>query len=161
MRVFFFYEHFGTSFGIGRNIGHQGQASVLFLNHFLMGKEESRWQVPPLGIGTAILKWDTIKAGHTWPALYLSERNQAARSNCSSSLCCHSHATVPHIVALLGFSFYVANIRILKWISKFEIKVTGLWFPANRCQIPVPCHSDITRLWRNDSVRRIFFRAYL
>ena len=26
--------------------GHQGQASVLLLNHYLMGKEESRWQVP-------------------------------------------------------------------------------------------------------------------
>ena len=25
--------------------GHQGQTSVLLLNHFLMGKEESRWQV--------------------------------------------------------------------------------------------------------------------
>ena len=26
--------------------GHQGQTSVLLLNHFLMGMEESRWQVP-------------------------------------------------------------------------------------------------------------------
>ena len=26
--------------------GHQGQTSVLLLNHYLMGKEESRWQVP-------------------------------------------------------------------------------------------------------------------
>ena len=25
--------------------GHQGQTSVLLLNHYLMGKEESRWQV--------------------------------------------------------------------------------------------------------------------
>ena len=27
--------------------GHQGQTSVLLLNHYLMGKEESRWQISP------------------------------------------------------------------------------------------------------------------
>ena len=59
------------------------------------------------------------KAGHTWPALYLGEGNQAARSNCSSSpqvLPC-SHATVPHIVALLGFSFHAAKIGIFRLSS--------------------------------------------
>ena len=53
------------------------------------------------------------------PAVFLSEGNQAARSNCSSSLCFHSHATVPHIVALLGFSFHVAKIESIFVNSKF------------------------------------------
>ena len=69
---------------------------------------------------SAILKWDTIKAGHTWPALYLSERNQAAARTCSLATIGtqegriahhHTDATVPHIVALLGFSFHVAKIE--------------------------------------------------
>jgi len=51
--------------------------------------------------------------------LYLSEGNQAARSNCSSSLRYRSHATVPHIVALLGFSFHAAKIGIFPLSSKF------------------------------------------
>ena len=50
--------------------------------------------------------------------LYASEGNQAARSNCSSSLHCCSHATVPHIVALLGFSFHAANISTFSDNSK-------------------------------------------
>ena len=41
-----------------------------------------------------------------------------ARSNCSSSLHCCSHATVPHIVALLGFSFHAANISTFSDNSK-------------------------------------------
>ncbi|MBR1411812.1 MAG: hypothetical protein IJ577_01655, partial [Prevotella sp.] len=45
--------------------------------------------------------------------------NQAARSNCSSSLRYRSHATVPHIVALLGFSFHAAKIGIFPLSSKF------------------------------------------
>ena len=68
----------------------------------------------------------------------MSEGNQAARSNCSSSpqvVPC-SHATVPHIVALLGFSFHAAKIRTIFvtckfWSSKcrknLEITVTGHW----------------------------------
>ena len=56
-----------------------------------------------------------------WPALFLSERNQAARSNCSSSpqALTYSHATVPHIVALLGLSFNAAKIGIFPLSSKF------------------------------------------
>ena len=58
------------------------------------------------GLVPANLKWHTIKSwSHVTSFYCLSERNQAARSNRSSSLCFHSHATVPHIVALLGFSF--------------------------------------------------------
>ena len=82
-------------------------------------------------IWTAFFGWPKT-AGHTWPALYLSEGNQAARSNCSSSLSVlpSSHATVPHIVALLGFSFHAAKIRIseqttkkIKFIFSFERKI--------------------------------------
>jgi hypothetical protein len=64
----------------------------------------------------------------------LSEGNQAARSNCSSSpqaLTC-SHATVPHIVALLGFHLppsHLGNSSELD-CSRF---VVG-WFLLSRCK---------------------------
>ena len=72
----------------------------------------------------------------------MSEGNQAARSNCSSSpqvVPC-SHATVPHIVALLGFSFHAAKIRTIFVTCKF-------WSSK--------CRKNLFSLLRRDKIRAL------
>ena len=58
-------------------------------------------------IESQIAYQDTIKAGHTWPALYPKWRGTKRQGRIAHH---HADATVPHIVALLGFSFHTAKI---------------------------------------------------
>jgi len=84
----------------------------------------------------------------------------------------HADATVPHIVALLGFSFHVVKIGIFRLSSK--LFPTFFYFDdkfRNKICTFVPCHLPMvavisfeedgaarwsTTLWKSDTVRFVF-----
>ncbi len=82
----------------------------------LIGFPQNRFQMDLYYDGECFIYSDGVSKFIVHPNYKM--KISRARSNCSSSLHCCSHATVPHIVALLGFSFHAANISTFSDNSK-------------------------------------------
>ena len=92
------------------------QPHAELIKRSLTGSDISKYNKSWPHVTSSISEWKKSSGRSNLFACY---QRDARRSNCSSSLCFHSHATVPHIVALPDFSFHVAKIESIFVNSKF------------------------------------------
>ena len=92
------------------------QPHAELIKRSLTGSDISKYNKSWPHVTSSISEWKKPSGRSNLFACY---QRDARRSNCSSSLCFHSHATVPHIVALPDFSFHVAKIESIFVNSKF------------------------------------------
>ena len=91
------------------------QPHAELIKRSLTGSDISKYNKSWPHVTSSISEW---KKSSGRSSLFACYQRDARRSNCSSSLCFHSHATVPHIVALPGFSFHAAKIRLSAQTTK-------------------------------------------